>query len=498
MGEGAFGIDVGSWQLCVGESILNRGRTLMTGYNPPRFWWTKRIAIGSVGLVLLVVGLVAGATAAARERLDSLVETYRAAGEPVYAKDFDFSEQIPDDVNGATYYVKAENAFVWPAFKNSRLDINKLNQAIANGAYDDYAAQIDRLISTNGAAIDLVKQGAQCSEVDWGYTVASPILGGIWPNLGVARKLATLLSIAAHRSHIERRDRDAIETLLLLQKMSRDRATGHAFIQVHLATTSWAAQACNAIEHVSHDLQIVNESNVTKSNHADRSQVQSLVNDLLDESRSSQSIELAIAGERAAFLGTIDFINKRGAGGILRVVSKPMIWLYRPSLLNNGRIGVEHLSAFKSAASMATYPQTVARLPAALETETSPFSGSMIYFMPYLDTSIELEFRSRALRRMAATALAIRLFESDRGHRPKTLAELVPEYLDAVPRDPFAEGDVAIRYLPRDESPILYSIGSDGVDDGGDFSVRVHRSPIEHDFIDVVFFLDGDRPGRTK
>lgn len=89
---------------------------------------------------------------------------------------------------------------------------------------------------------------------------------------------------------------------------------------------------------------------------------------------------------------------------------------------------------------------------------------------------------------MAATALAIRLYEIDHGQRPDTLEALVPDYLPAVPRDPFTL-DQPIGYRPRgailiearhvDEGrvtgqplqepgpAILYSVGSNQTDHGG-------------------------------
>jgi len=59
--------------------------------------------------------------------------------------------------------------------------------------------------------------------------------------------------------------------------------------------------------------------------------------------------------------------------------------------------------------------------------------------------------------------LALKAYKTDTGELPLSLDELVPEYLDAVPRDPF--GGKPIRYS-REES-ILYSVGEDLVDSGG-------------------------------
>jgi hypothetical protein len=97
-----------------------------------------------------------------------------------------------------------------------------------------------------------------------------------------------------------------------------------------------------------------------------------------------------------------------------------------------------------------------------------------------------------ATRRLAGTALAIRLYEVDHGHRPETLAELVPEYLPAVPQDSFAEAGRALVYLPSAAHPIVYSVGVNGVDDGGD-PKRRNTITKGHWQPDVVFFLDGRR-----
>jgi hypothetical protein len=42
--------------------------------------------------------------------------------------------------------------------------------------------------------------------------------------------------------------------------------------------------------------------------------------------------------------------------------------------------------------------------------------------------------------------LAARAYELDKGHRPANLADLVPDYLKAVPQDPFTGTNMV--YLP--------------------------------------------------
>jgi hypothetical protein len=72
---------------------------------------------------------------------------------------------------------------------------------------------------------------------------------------------------------------------------------------------------------------------------------------------------------------------------------------------------------------------------------------------------------AEARLRLLMTDLAIRQFQSERGVYPKRLDELVPEFLQALPRDPF--GTNGFIYRPQTNGFLLYSVGPDGKDDGG-------------------------------
>jgi hypothetical protein len=68
-------------------------------------------------------------------------------------------------------------------------------------------------------------------------------------------------------------------------------------------------------------------------------------------------------------------------------------------------------------------------------------------------------------KKLLQTHLAIRLFQLDNDRLPSSLDELVPNYLPAVPQDPFANGPLIYRL--SDEGYVLYSVGRNGQDDGG-------------------------------
>lgn len=70
-------------------------------------------------------------------------------------------------------------------------------------------------------------------------------------------------------------------------------------------------------------------------------------------------------------------------------------------------------------------------------------------------------------RQMTLAAIALKRFQLRHGQLPPTLEALVPELLPAVPYDYMSAKPLVYR-LKADGSYLLYSVGDDGKDDGGD------------------------------
>jgi hypothetical protein len=73
--------------------------------------------------------------------------------------------------------------------------------------------------------------------------------------------------------------------------------------------------------------------------------------------------------------------------------------------------------------------------------------------------------QARAELRSAAAALAAERYRLARGRWPKSLDDLVPDYLPAVPSDPFDGQPLRLGHRP--DGLVVYSIGPDKTDDGG-------------------------------
>jgi hypothetical protein len=67
--------------------------------------------------------------------------------------------------------------------------------------------------------------------------------------------------------------------------------------------------------------------------------------------------------------------------------------------------------------------------------------------------------------RLLTAELALRCYQSEQGRAPTGLEQLVPKYLQHVPSDPFSGSPLI--YRQQGTNWLAYSVGEDGVDDGG-------------------------------
>jgi hypothetical protein len=85
-----------------------------------------------------------------------------------------------------------------------------------------------------------------------------------------------------------------------------------------------------------------------------------------------------------------------------------------------------------------------------------------------LATSCHLEL---AMMRSAIVMVAVERYRRAHGRWPEALTELVPVFLESVPIDPFDGAPLRLGRFP--EGVILYSVGEDGQDNGGNLGKRL-------------------------
>ncbi|MCP4246145.1 MAG: hypothetical protein GY778_03765 [bacterium] len=469
---------------------------------PPRYRWLKRLAVSGVCLLVALVGLRLWWGYEANRRLQRQLDQYRSAGELVTAADFDrMLDAVPKADNAAVLLEEAITRMRDISVSGVTLvqavgDLSKLKEqtAFQTGLYQALAP-----------VLRIVRAAGSRPVVAWSQRLGSGLAGfspGPWSD---RRNLGKVLWFAAFFQFQHGDHAAAVETLQDVLFLSEAVAAHPALIS---NLNAWSNQRRNFDLVERFGARIAFPDNHEPSDgptcRATRGQVRKLIETLLDDSKSRAALTQAFYGERAYEIDFIDFADRmvRQAGLLshsCRAITRPL------EVLRTVRSTKLRTKTAEAAAS-ADCPGALAALGDGPKTDPSnePFvdwlsraalgmrvSGS-------LESSrrcIVLHFRNLARRRMAAIALAIRMYQLDNGRRPAKLSQLVPDYLPSVPVDPFAAAGASIRYRPDTDHPVLYSVDHNGVDNGG--LPRFHQGRrTDEDRTDDVFYLDG-KPDRV-
>ncbi|GIK16684.1 MAG: hypothetical protein BroJett003_16480 [Planctomycetota bacterium] len=453
--------------------------------------------------------------AVAHERLTRAVEAYRAAGEPVFIEDFLPPKGVPDDENAATAYQKAAGMIAVPDAMQV-VGANYFEDYRWARAYPDDARLI---VEANAGTLAELHRASVLTECDWGVRIVNPIVNTLLPTLSWTRHLSQSAVYIAVSQHAIGDDEGMMRTLADLHtahcRLVEDRTT---FAVTLLSARACEGLRCSAIEFTAPRLQVerigtsgeagdaVADAAVT-IRPAKREQVRDEVARLLDEDWIRQAWGHAMNAERAALYDFAANFGKptfmAGMGIVAPLSGQPVRWLIGPSFDLDAARGMARFTRVRDAGHVASYREAATRAgvdplrAAALDEPGTHIERAACILSQTLmwgaERTLDGEFRLKAQRRMAATALAIRMYEVDHGRRPASLAELVPEYLPGVPEDPFADRGTPIRYAPDADPPVLYSVGPDGADDGGQLR-RLENGARDDSVSDIPFYLDGDRP----
>ncbi len=465
---------------------------------PPRYWWLKRILLAIGVLILALVALRLWWGHEAERRLQAKIDEYHAAGQPVTIEDFQFPP-VPDEDNAAYFLMQAATALTRPSAADAGIEeIYSYPQALP-----DHADAVGRWIKTNGQALNLVREARLKDKVDWKIRFTSPVFSVLLPQLSPQRQLARFLNTAAlYQQHVGD-DAATVESLRDSVAQGDTLAGGQPFLISCLVAVAIDALTCYSVESVAPTLRIALSDSLADSDArpARPSQVHALIADLLDERPLRKGWRRAMYTERLCALDSVNVALTTPAG-MMAITGGPNLpppvigKLLRPMFVLDAVFMMEHCTGVADASACASYPEAlgiVQDYPAfesGIERNSHALSRLLL---PSLGALVKQEFMAIALRRMAATSLAIRMFEVDQGQRPARLEDLVPDYLPAVPADPFADDGRTLGYLPDAEPPVLYSVGPDGVDDGGEYELT-GATHVNVNAKDLVFFLNGDRP----
>ncbi len=469
---------------------------------PPRYWWLKRISGAALFLALGLVILHVWWGNHAQSILQFEIAKIRAAGEPISPSQLDCGS-IPDEENAAALYVAAGTMLdLTPD------DARHLWSQFTAGNFDD--DRLGRLVDANAGALDLYRQARGLTNSDWGLEYGKLYFDPVFPQGTNQGYLSQLVVVQARTGMSSGDYHETIECALDLLAHAR------ALAQARAPSGYWRAmRRVQDLTNMIAWIQAgpggtpVGETTNDDGTGAAQNAVIVLRNQLLDESFLQTALRDLCFYERVRLVWYLEACaNGRLRGEILNPrlpqthlnvcwhILRPMWTLDVAKSLRYWEHRIQGISAANSFI-MARHIQ-MASAHEARRDVNDQFSSFTRSFTLNLNDDIGIRdfqfyyFATVASSRMAATALAIYQYELDRGKRPAQLDDLVPEYLDAIPRDPFTVAD-PIRYLPAAQPARLYVLGENQRDDGGHYNTQ-KNGWIHVEAPDIAFLLEAAPP----
>lgn len=440
--------------------------------SPPRYRWLKRGAICIALGLMTLGGLRAWWEHVAQLRYGAMVDHLHARGEPILPEDF-APGPIPDGDNAADTLQAAAGAMVRDS-NYAAFDTNWLGDPLT----PTEVRQLGAIVALNQGPLALARRARSQRGVDWKCPVNVPPFGWPLPHLNSQRELANLQRYAGMHDHATGDDAEAIERVEDILRQSRAVDADPPLIITHLVAMGIRSSAIALIEWVTPDLQVDLGTPKVGSRAANRAQVLTLIQELLDDDAFCRSSVRAYQGERMWAVASMQSYAAGNASAFGLLPGGKPIWLVKPMVeLESLRIADRYATCI-AALKAPDYPSASAALPATAsdhEAHLQSVSGIVSRIMgTNYKRFVFLEFRAATDRRAAAIHLAVRLYQVDHGgHLPATLDELVPAYLPRVPNDPMAAGSRLMQYRPAANPPVIYSVGENGTDEGGSIATLV-------------------------
>lgn len=377
------------------------------------------------------------ATQSSTDPLDQWVVELHAHGQPATLEDL-LPPTVPADQNAALLYEQAVAAME-PTQSGPRSSAESFPEDLP------YPPQWHKLadanVRRNAAAFDLVRQATTRPAVAWTSAPSPDLISSLLGSFSAQRNLANAVADAALHAHFGGNDRDAI--LLLHAQLRHADAIGQRPLLISkLVMLGIEAIAAQNAQILSTELTIADSKHPLRpgiQSPAPREAVHQVIAELLNDSRLLVPWHRCFGEERVFAISELRRYR-----------------LAAPQLAKT----VRALSLLYDACIAATDKPCWEAEP--LPTSDDPFCKAIV---PSFTKPQQTVTQLLLLRRMAAVSLAVSLYRNDHGEYPPNLAALAPQYLPAVPVDPFSRTKQPLQYAVIDgKRPMVGSVGLDGVD----------------------------------
>ena len=440
--------------------------------------WGRRAGYAVGLLIVLIVGLWGWLQYDSSRKLQAVIDAARARDEPILAVDLKLPS-LPDAQNAAPLLLRAAAPLAKLNERETEVMLSANGHSFGLTA-DEADAVAASVLEAHPDVLKLLAAARDKPGVAWPVKPAAQVLETDMSYLGTCRWLTEFCVNVARYRHRHGDDGAAVQRL-------RDGASaGRTADASPLLVSHLVAVACDSLVSEA-TLEIAPTLTIGEGEPgATPEQVRALMADLLEDRGRRADFKRALLEDKLAVLDSMDAGSRNNSyGGLIG-----FFWRY------NAVHAAELMDASVAAAAKPDWPAAQAALKPWVVTGRSPrfrMLGDMLF--PSVRLSIKSSYRAAATRRVAATMLAIRLYQRDHdGRRPAALADLVPGYLPALPGDPFAADGRTFGYAPAGPDARLWSVGINATDDGGALPAGKPTSRTEGgapwDFPDAAFPLD--------
>lgn len=452
---------------------------------PPWLRWVSRVFIWL--LCLLMVWFTAWRVSLYRE-IEHRFTAIRTAGLPTSGQELNLWRlQVPPAENGALILTQA--FALTRTFPDSRSNLVVAPELLKRT--NQWSAEIGKMVSeyvaTNQAAIAKAREALRFQHfrfpADFSYSVETEL-----PHLGGLKNLGRII---------------ALQSALAAEDGQADEWPDQAVLLINLAST--IDEEPTVISHLVRNAIVqmavaITERDMNRAIPSDEACKQ--LQDAFARAGKTNLLTRALIGERAIDIPIfrlswpeIQNFNQNSDGESHS--RKPQHYSGKPQFIFwlSGFFERDlnfYLQTMEQGISLAKLPppENLALTNALLE--ASQVAQTNFYFfsamlLPAFSNVAKREAATQARVELAQAALAAARFHNARGRWPENLKERAPQFIESVPTDPF--DGVPLRYRFLSNGCVIYSIDSDGHDDGGHEGPD-HKKSTDTNSYDITFTVE--------
>jgi len=394
-------------------------------------------------------------------------------------------EDIADEENAATCYIEAINAL--PALDWEDDELSEQYDAALDAPWSAAAGEFFAWFQATEEARRLFRKAARMEKCQFPVMVDQPgetfLFNILMPHLAGLRGLSRLMVIEGHLREHEGRVKEALDAYLVVfragrhSRRERTLIAGLVGIALHAIATE-AVTDCLARHDVGGDV------------------LEGLAGELAGADSPVRDRSTWIAGERAMGLQ----VARMSPAELVALEGGALAWSESERAFADSRacrivwpdrtICRDFESFYDKLGRLAQMPTwEAADALEGFDEDTWFKDWNVLAWMlaPAISRAMG-EYTRAAVRHDALRInVALRRFRAETGEYPETLDELAPAYLEELPPDPFT-GE-PFHYVHEDGGWLLYSVGRDRDDDGGQKD--------DYDEGDIAYWSDG-REGQEQ